>query len=154
MVSISRIMILLSLLLVACSNIRSHHAGVDFNGNYDLEVSQNHKEKYFDVKLKSRSNRNICIEFSQWPRPNGILYGPPGRAKVIIKNEVLLSIPHNYGHCNKGLCAYVIPPGQSIQGKISYQNFTLNNSQVLNTSLKLEFTVEPWSSDNCDGNES
>lgn len=120
-----------------------------FDTKFHIKTENVPQRSEFLVTLVSDDVRNICVSLEQWPRSDGTLHGPAGRAKLVFDDSSLSSANHNFGHCNQGLCAFVIEPGHQLKGSVSYSNFGDPEAIKQMGEMQLVFEVSPWTGEAC-----
>ncbi len=154
--------LVIGVLTTACGTITEliHSEPIE-ETDFDVEILNLVDERRFEVRLISKSDRQICISFGDWPASEDQARGSGtvrlGSMNFASEVVYVLTLPgtriplrqSNHGTCIASLedtfgCATKIPPGHSLVGSIPYQEFTSDVANLPEGQYSLVFSVAPF----------
>ena len=112
---------------------------------YALHVSDNVKERRFDIVFKSNDSKALCISMDSWPNSSGQF--TVGREDVILETSagaLLAKSTLHSAYCPGGCGVHRIEDKGELRGFIAYEAFGDAGELAENLSKKLKFQVFPY----------
>lgn len=136
------LVVILASCLPACTSLPPFESHQQISPKFRIDIRDVPEGNAFAVKLISEDTRTMCLSREQWPRSDGSLHGPEGRAFLLLGARKIASKNNYFGHCRGSGCAIVIPPGETLTGLVSYSNF----GEIMEDAgtKRLDFEVSPW----------
>ena len=87
-----------------------------------LTVQRDDVGQYFNIQVRSKANRAICIPYGAWPNSLGQIDMPPDDVFVDTPTGTFPATRSNFGYC-VGDCDLRLAPFGSATGRINYSEF-------------------------------
>lgn len=110
---------------------------------YSLTTRDIGKEKRFELVLRSRDDRPICLEVRRWPNRVGHVHY--GNHWVILHTSkgIYRALDENFGRCIGPECIMHIAPRKTLTGFIAYSVFGDEKKVAMLPNRHLEVDVKP-----------
>ena len=110
---------------------------------FEVQIKENPELRRFDIRLVSRVRYSICITQDQWSNGLGQLESSARLTKLRSGDIVLTAKESNFGFCTGPQCRLRIPPGESLEGFIGFDQFGDPVRIAALPNKRLEFGADP-----------
>lgn len=111
---------------------------------FELSISDNPSKRVFEVELKSKAERPLCLPVEAWPNEQG--HFTTGYEAATLTTSAGLSQPRAAmtAYCPGGCGEIRVEPGKKVRGAIAYSAFGDATAIASDPTRKLSFQVFPY----------